>query len=1222
MKRGMGGLALLAVLASAAHWMVSPSASRLDTASSSAAEHFPQLPGHVESLETTCSEFSEQPAPNKPGSKGELAALVDQYLDRTTGQPKPDSGVLPANIQFIVATLPDPLHTHLNLQFDRTIDSIQQAAQDEKYTYDSSWLPWKDQAAEYSRRADQDAEEESTARREQCPGLMLFRRSIQPNRGQRYDDEYTKGLFVLLVAEKPTTGINLVQWNNALDWIVQHADRKSSDWTLRVLAPTFSGSIPSLTRALVDLGRQKSPFTSVLVYTGTVRSCSAYLWLNDELSTSNTLPVRTADFEQNDAIQIDRYFEYLFQRGHLPSEVAVLSEDETAYGGLPDSQSDDHASNDGADRDRVSGAASSCEPGYRPESRPLHLYYPRDISAVRSAYQEQSIFGPATAESSGTAHVVLQPQAKVSSHNDTDTVPNFSGVNSALAQEAQLYGIVDSLRMHGIRFVILRSTSTLDYIFLTRFLHHAYPDAFIVTMGPDMLFTREIDSTEFRGVAALTAFPLLPRGQDWTLEGKDALRHAHRVFGSNSMEGAYLATRFLISDPGVVPNEQRPYDHRPKTGIPDYKTPFWDKTPTDPLQPPTWLSVVGRNGYWPLAILTEPFQQTQTDTKTTLHSNLALVVAPEENETDKASRITQSKFSLLAPWKLCCALALLAIGLHFFACRFGWKHEDLGIFVQFTPLAGRRQLFVISVGWAAIGSLLVLMFRCSEPLAQFLEPRDLVWIWFLWAAAWFGVLASALDVGLRSYNEPCSTHRSLPRAIAWITFPWLLLGAAFWAASRIFDAIPTVYRAIHITSGVSPMISLLVMLSGVYWWSWQTLSGLALLGEGRPILPRLPLALNRISNQMAGTIEAFALPLPSIRKGRGVFYLFPMALIALVVFALLRPSVGNFDSMLHSLENKPFSLTLHAMLGIAVFLLILESTQLLTTWLALKRLLLALNRTPLRRTFAALQGLSMHSLWSMSGTSSRARYTIFSHQMESLFHLGNVLQSLDSPHCKEKTLRAVVIDGCKQGRAFVEERAQRADMAMINDQGGRRARVVFCDCAMHILNDLLLPEWLGETCSLDLAEKGSREESNEALPLSAKLPVRRAEEFVCLIYVGYLQNLLARMRTMILSLLGVYAALAFSFALYPYTPRPTIALALLLLLVVVGSLVSMVYAGLDRDATLSHITNTEPGTLKLDFWLRLLSFIGVPVMGLLVAQFPEITDFVVSWVQPSLSAVK
>jgi hypothetical protein len=42
----------------------------------------------------------------------------------------------------------------------------------------------------------------------------------------------------------------------------------------------------------------------------------------------------------------------------------------------------------------------------------------------------------------------------------------------------------------------------------------------------------------------------------------------------------------------------------------------------------------------------------------------------------------------------------------------------------------------------------------------------------------------------------------------------------------------------------------------------------------------------------------------------------------------------------------------------------------------------------------------------------------------------------------------------------------------------------------------------------------------------------------------------------------------------------------------------------------------------MDFWVRIASFVGIPMMGLLAAQFPGITDFLVSWIEPSLNTVK
>jgi len=1230
MKRGVGTFILMVALAAGSRLAVTPAPP--PTAASSSSMHGVPPEGR-QSGATICPAFAEQQIGKASASPGELAVLVRQFLRGATEQSKSESDLLPKDIHILVATVPDPLHTLLNLQFDRTIDAIQQAAQDQGYTYDSSWLPWKAEAAEYSSLSDQIAENEDTSQRELCPGLILFRQSMHRSTAQRYDDTYTHGLFVFLVAEKPTTGINRAQWDNALKWIQEHVDKKNADRALRVLGPNFSGSVPSVARALVDSGGQAGNFSNVLLYTGTIHGCSSVRWLQEELQKWDPVPVHVADFRENDTIQIDRYFRYLHDRGHSVSEVAILSEDETAYGGL--------AAGDAKPAADDAKPAPACAPSYPPGEAPLHLYYPRDISSLRSAYQEQSIFASPTADRSNTAHVVLQPQATRSTHHDTDTVATFSGPNMSLQQEAQMYGIIDTLKTHGIRFVVLRSTSSLDYLFLARFLHRAYPDAFIVTMGADMLFGREIDSTEFRGVEALTPFPLLPRGQDWTRRSNKLARHAHRVFGSDTMEGTYLATRFLITD--LDPSNPPGFIDPMKADIADYRAPFWEQKSTA-TTPSTWLSVIGRDGYWPVAVLTRTLSTPSPD------STVEPVTLPGESDSPTAAHPARWRFSLSPAWKFCCGLAALAVCLHFYACLLGWRREDQSMFIHFAPEPVMRQFILMGLGWATIGSVVILMLRCSNRIGPYLEKSNHLWISVLIFFAWLACLGIVLDILARSFGEARSAGiRSLRAwmrqirtgrgagapaynrvlcAIVFVALPFALIVGAYWVGTKIFEyfgpnGIPTAYRAVHLTNGVSPMVSLLLLLAGFYWWFWQTLAGLALLGEGRPILPReknLAAIMARISSEMAGDIESRAIPLPGLH--RGWMYLLPVAILALPLYALWHEGPAGFDPIFHSLENHAFNETLHALLALALYLLILESTQLLGTWLSLKRLLLALNRTPLRRTFSALQGLSMNSLWTLSGASSRARYTVFSHQTESLIHLRNLLCSFAFRDYGDELIRASIESACTSAKTFVEKRSKVADLAMINNREGRHMREVFCQCTEHILNDLILPEWMNETRSLDLLEGGERSGSNVVLPLSDDEPTRLAEEFVCLVYVGYLQNLLARMRTMVLSIVGVLAGFAFSLAFYPYVPRPTIAISVLFLVLVLGSVVALVYAGLERDATLSRITNTEPGELGLGFWVRYGSFLGVPILGLLVAQFPAITDFVTSWIAPSLNAVK
>src|SRR5207248_531245 len=116
-------------------------------------------------------------------------------------------------------------------------------------------------------------------------------------------------------------------------------------------------------------------------------------------------------------------------------EIAILSEDETAYGGLPD------AAAHSTESDSAQGLP--CTPEYHEGDRPVHLYYPRDISAIRSAYQEQSIFasGTKSESSSSQPRTVLRPESNSAVHEETDTIAPFSGNDLALTEEAQLYGL-------------------------------------------------------------------------------------------------------------------------------------------------------------------------------------------------------------------------------------------------------------------------------------------------------------------------------------------------------------------------------------------------------------------------------------------------------------------------------------------------------------------------------------------------------------------------------------------------------------------------------------------------------------------------------------------------------------------------------------------------------------------------------------------------------------
>jgi hypothetical protein len=178
----------------------------------------------------------------------------------------------------------------------------------------------------------------------------------------------------------------------------------------------------------------------------------------------------------------------------------------------------------------------------------------------------------------------------------------------------------------------------------------------------------------------------------------------------------------------------------------------------------------------------------------------------------------------------------------------------------------------------------------------------------------------------------------------------------------------------------------------------------------------------------------------------------------------------------------------------------------------------------------------------------------------------------------------------------------------------------------YLLTNLLIPEWGRQKCSLILEEDQKPNESSTApepsLPLSDKEHIRNAEEFVCLPYLGFVQNILGRIRTLTMGILCLFIATAVAVSSYPFDPRQGLGLVMLILFSILVGVIIYVYAQIHRDTTLSHITNTTPGELGGDFWLKLVGFGLAPLLGLLTAVFPSISDFIFSWLQPGLQSIK
>jgi len=178
-----------------------------------------------------------------------------------------------------------------------------------------------------------------------------------------------------------------------------------------------------------------------------------------------------------------------------------------------------------------------------------------------------------------------------------------------------------------------------------------------------------------------------------------------------------------------------------------------------------------------------------------------------------------------------------------------------------------------------------------------------------------------------------------------------------------------------------------------------------------------------------------------------------------------------------------------------------------------------------------------------------------------------------------------------------------------------------------LLSRLLVPAWRMEKESLVVTlAKDEKEEPAPAAPAPPpqweKEHIRNAEEFVCLNYLGFIQNVLGRLRTMAMTIIVLFLASIVAMSAYPFDPRQAMSAILIALFVIVGGVIVKVYADMHRDSTLSHVTNTKPGELGSQFWFKIIGFGFAPLVGLLSRIFPSISDFLFSWLQPGISTLK
>jgi hypothetical protein len=1211
----------------------------------------------------------------KEGKETDLASYFDPLPDSSFRFPG-------GTIQFVIAILPDPVHTRLGLFFDRSVEALQQAAQVQHYVFDRAIMPWDrtppTQASDSKTRQE---EREEQAQRESYPGLLIFR----PGEGTWEQSAQTgdakiseaakpsspananpqKGpLFVLVVGETPTAGLNKQQFRNALKIIEKirevsapTPDPKQSP--LLILGPSFSGSLESLG------GELKRPSLKAIsgekfIYSGTVTGTTSMCRFRQQLGSDSHF----ASYQENDDFARDQFLRFVSDRGYSSREVAILSEDETVYGapGRPSSHKPLTLS---CPQPSASQNSNEQEPL---QSDALKLHFPREISYFRSAYQKETAAPSSTPTTFGLSVLPLNLDEN---GNDDDSVAPYAVAQTSLSQEAVMLGIVSELQKHHIKFTLLLASDPLDELFLSSYLRKAYAQGHVVITVPDLLFAREGDPA-LRGVLALNAYSLVPGLSDRLCRQKASIHwHEDRLFVSSLSEGTFnamagllavqeqaakgwkpLSDRNLQSPDTVAPSENKaaspsnetvPYAPYAEYGSPNRLRASNLEMGHCEERPLLWLTILGRDGFWLVAGLNNrnlqtadgqipivsldsggtPASTTETaaNDPTDFHNSYGLLSLRDKWETQLATP---------PAWNISYCLCFILLVVHAIFSWTGTVLADSEDRAQFTRSTDWRGASVLALGAIAAASAFVLILCARSPRVDWVGSSVVTLL--LWAPypLFLGITFWDLDQ-LRGKRKVAFVFLGI---VSVMTIFQLVIA---WIPSGCFHIYWST-RILHITSGISPVLPVLLLMAAVYWWMWLSLRGVCLVDLRRPRLPaksELFVESYRISDTEGEEIRRTAHP----------FYFIWQIVIPVTGLGVVSLLALGRDLPVQSVEGRAFDRVYTVMLCLIVAAFLGVLIKLVQTWQKCHQVLGGLDRIPLRCAFSRMKDLSGHSFWNPGGSTLRATYKVMNHALENLTRLLALVENWNTP-IKEparnlarrqirKTLELRKNLGAIYSKILARETKRkhpkfnwfvrmlfwfRKDFRKGGELDELMADVEKLQVGMATTGAILMKGVLKPLWDEEEFPVVSSDDRMKKKPL----PTYQAmmEEYVALIYVNFLVSVLLRIRTLVISAGGIYVFLVLSMNTYPFEPHPALQTLAVVLLLAMGGAVGYVYAGMHRETILSKLTSTEPGQLGLDFWIKFASAGAIPVFSLLAAQFPSINQFLFSWLEPALQAMK
>jgi hypothetical protein len=1072
---------------------------------------------------------------------------------------------LKIKITPIIVTLPDPIESHLALDFDRRIEAIEAAALDAGFLIDQFWIPWIGADATLPEDLDQ-ARIERVLRqlRLRQPGLQIFR--------SRGDED--RALFVFLVGETITLGVNKAQLSNAIQDVRDVLKATNEDpINIPILGPSSSGAIPSLIEELRKNQDEARPFL-VVPSTATDTDLLKKLLQNRFIAPHAVV--------YDDQVALRRFVKFAGDElATAPREIAILSESQTAYGSALQSLPPDGPKNDN-------------------DPTLLRLTFPREIYRLRSVYPDQATTS-APANGQVSPSVGGLPLNLRLAPGVDDDVPSFSRDELPISQESVLELIAETIHRRKIKMVGVAATDVFDTLFLLRYLKESCPDVRLFVLDSDLLLVRATDSLSLQGTLAVTNFTLSPTVQTW--EEADSASDTGRthLFPSRTSEATYDGLTYLI-------NPQGPPDR------------LHDLRSFEATEPLLWVTVVSRNGFQPIHVLLHgsdgdavlPFVPLKT-----IAQNFHLERPP-------GGYLWLCAIVLLVTLA---QVMLVRAAKHNVAPLLGWLLEFLHIDPD-SPHKEQKAFFLASSFLSLAIVQCVVVFPMFYIFSKIRETSDGWWYALLSLLMVSAIGASLVSFfSVKQHISTTSSYRKLLWLTSSIVFLFYFVWIWFLRSPQ-FDSGLFMIRSLDLSNSVSPVPPYLFLLTGFYIWCMVNVRRIHLWEARRPPLKlnALDKAYSaRLTNVVAGLAETLGSFLPSQRSPDlilAVIVFLIMLRPANHVISFEPFSIAGPRGTLNLYDL----LYIGCLLLFTAFL-VSSLYRFLRAWDLFQKMLRRLERLPLREAFDRLpkKYYSWTPLWQSGG--ARRTFVLQTRSVETLRKLLSLTDwQASSPRLK-KYLENILPRLAERSERLLEAEADgRIDLepeyTVCLNAFGNIADHITRDFLIQEWDKRGACDSLAysDQKESEKPDRGIRFPQTNQLPLEDQAIVI-AEEFVALRFVAYFRYVGLQLRNLLSFISAGFVLSVISLRSYPFLGSRTIGWALSLLFFVLGTPIVVAFAQMDRDAVLSRLSDTEPGKLDRAFYLRLVSYGALPLLTVLASQFPTIGRFLFSWLQPAVEAL-